>query len=384
MIKYCQQCGSPHKDGDLFCENCGQPISATGVQANPTPVGSNPSQPVQQQPPVPPQIAAPPPRYIPLPPVPPPALPPAQTYAPPPKQKHSSSCGRTILISGGAILGLIVCLGLAGLAVWLIAGPRIQNQIQSSLSNLPSATLAATTLPEPQATENRAPTQVAIATETSVPAQPAATVPAPTQPLSTLTTVAPQAIAPIFLDYTAEWQLADTPHYLTDISQQGYWIVKAKDAGADITVLTPNQLKAGVGSSTVSVNVQAQMADQVLGIRCQVKDEKNYYEVALQNKSFAIGKVLDGNFTPLTDPVWQRSQFIGSQGWSESADISLLCMGNQIGFSVNGTEETPLLVDTDNSFSSGGVAIFTTAGKTPVDGFYSAAGFRDLKIATTP
>ncbi len=376
MNKYCHRCGCPLDDGDSFCKNCGQAISTTGMQANYNPLGPNQSPPVWQPPVTSLQPPAPPPPYIPLPPVPPPVPLTSQTYIPAPAQKHSNSCGRSLLIAGGAIIGVIVCLGFAGLALWLTAGPQIENQIQNRLSSLPSATLAPTAPLEPAATEKPASTPAVLTTETSVPTQ----LSTPIQSQPTLTSVVPLAIAPILLDYTTQWQLADTPHYLTDISQQGYWIVKAKDPDTDITLLTPNQLKAGVGGITVSVTVQAQMSDQILGIRCQVKDEKNYYEVALQNKSFAIGAVLNGNFTPLTDPVWQHSQFIGSEGLSGGTDISMFCKGSQIGFSVNGTEETPLVSDPDNSFTNGSVAVFATAGKTPVDGFYSAAGFRNLKI----
>jgi hypothetical protein len=386
MSHYCGQCGSLLNDGAKFCEKCGQPISTANAQARPTPPNPDPRPPVRQTPatpPLPPMAAQ---RYVPLPPVPPPAPPRIPPYAPPPARKPAGSCGRSALIAAGAAVGIVVCVGLAGLAIWLLAGPQIRSQMQTSLVNLPGVERTATALPEPPtpdtpaATPTSAATKALIQIQTEAPTEPAATLFNPTQPLPTQTPLPPKAAEPILLDYTAQWQLSDTSDYVTDISQQGYWILEARKPLADIAILTPKQPGTNVGSYTISVNVESQIPGETLGLRCQVQDEKNYYQVALKGDSFAIGKVLDGTLIPLTDPVWQRSQFIGPHGVTDATDIAMVCMGSQIGFLVNGTAETPLVADSDNSFTSGGVAVFAMAGKSPVDGFYTNAGFRGFKI----
>ena len=120
--------------------------------------------------------------------------------------------------------------------------------------------------------------------------------------------------------------------------------------------------------------------DNRFGVLCRYQDEKNYYQVSLKNNQFAIGMVVDGKLTPLTEPYWKDSQFIGADGLPGGANVTVTCQGSSIGLSIEGMGEIPLLSDPENHFQHGKVALFAAPAENITDEFYSFVAFNNLTI----
>jgi hypothetical protein len=194
----------------------------------------------------------------------------------------------------------------------------------------------------------------------------------------------PVATEDILLDYSDQWQVEDTDQYRTDISQRGDWAIGVKQADMSVAVISPGQAAAGVENVLITMDVATSAADQIAGVRCQVQDEKNYYQVSFKNKQFAIGRVVDGQLTPLTEPYWKDSQFIGTEGLPGGTNVTVTCQGSSIGVTIEGMGEIPLVSDPDDRFQQGKIALFAAPAEKMTDEFFSFAIFNNLTIETLP
>jgi hypothetical protein len=172
----------------------------------------------------------------------------------------------------------------------------------------------------------------------------------------------------------------DTDQYRTDISQRGDWAIGVKQTEITVAVIPPIQAAAEAEDVLIKMDVATSATDQIAGVRCQVQDDKNYYQVSFKNKQFAIGRVVDGKLTPLTEPYWKDSQFIGSEGMPGGANVTVTCQGSSIGVSVEDMGEIPLVSDPDNRFQRGKIALFAAPAENLTDEFYSFAIFNNLTI----
>ena len=109
--------------------------------------------------------------------------------------------------------------------------------------------------------------------------------------------------------------------------------------------------------------------EQMAGIAFRIQDEANYYYV----RASALGgnvnffKMQDGQ---LIGPVGGKAQ-IPKGVWQE---LTIQCQGNQIRFSLNGTEIVPAL--RDNTFNSGKIGFWTKSD--------SVSYFGETRITYTP
>jgi len=111
-----------------------------------------------------------------------------------------------------------------------------------------------------------------------------------------------------------------------------------------------------------------------------LQDEYNYYFVEVWRNQFAIGKVIDNTFTPLTDPYWQDSQFINDVAEDGFVTLRISCFDYSVGVEINGFGEIFPVDDPEESFSSGAVAIFGDSSEEAVDMLMGIFYFKNLEI----
>ena len=121
-----------------------------------------------------------------------------------------------------------------------------------------------------------------------------------------------------------------------------------------------------------------------LALVCNFQDENNYYLVEIQGENYGIGKMTNGNFTPLSEPYWQKSQFIGNRDANNYIELGVACVDYSIGVSINGLGETYPIDDPDRSFSGGAVALFGASNLGAVDMLMGIFYFKDLVIEEIP
>lgn len=336
----CMNCGNPLEPGAAVCRYCGRPVAAAAAPNPP---------PAQPYPP----------------------------YAPPVYAPARPAAGRfpwwALILGCGCLCILCVCVALA--AGGIFAANQASGMDVSDFENLPFLT----EMPiSPILTEMPGLEDLPFATAIPLPFD------GESEPDSALISPednpAADSAGGLWLDYRSQWEVADTHQYLTDISQQGDWSIGIKVPEISVAVYPPIQPDAWSANYVITVDMSSLAPGQIAGIRCQVQDESNYYQVVFRDLQYAVGSVVDGELTPLTDPYWQTSQFIGAGGLMGGANVSVTCAGSDIGLSIEGLGEFPLISDPAASFTSGAVALFAEAADQATSLFYSKAFFSNFTI----
>lgn len=344
--KFCEQCGARLPADAQFCEQCGARIILK---------------------PAAPQVfhQAPPP------------LP-----GPPLEEKKQNL---TWLVIGIGCLSLF-CIGalvVGGFFFLREQGYFSQESVTPVLSTpLPTQMLAA----EPTAS----PVKQSIAEPTEIPEEiaiePTPLPTAPPEELSTPSTAAIVSAQQVFsrwsLDYSRQWELSQTDVYITDINQDHSWVISLTKPESLVMVIPPHPSAYYSGGVNITVNVKPGdfVAAGPYGVLCHFQDANNYYLVEIQGDSYGIGKMVDGLFAPLTEPYWQKSQFIGDRGANDFIELGVTCVDYSIGVSINGLGETYPMDDPARSFSGGAVALFGASSQEAVDMLMGIFYFKDLVI----
>jgi hypothetical protein len=345
-----------------FCENCGKRVSAP------------PAVPAVNYPPARPQAARPPTPH-------------------PAARKQQRP---TWLIPAG--IGCLVLLCIGALAV----GGFIYFSNRDSGSQ--DAAVPISSPPIPAAPDVSAPTEIPVeepatgepivgptamplpTTQAEEPAAPTEEPVAPTEepvaPPSQGIVSVQQSFTRWLLDYSLQWELGETDVYITDINQDQSWIIGIKTPNSLVAVIPPDPLAYYPRNVNVTVKVKPgdYAAAGPYGLICHFQDENNYYAVEIQGDSYGIGKMVNGNFSPLTDPYWQKSQFIGQRDANDFVELGVACVDYSIGVSINGLGETYPISDPAESFSGGAVALFGASSQEAVDMLMGIFYFKDLVI----
>jgi len=233
------------------------------------------------------------------------------------------------------------------------------------------------------------PSAVALQVETGLPslsAQPLGTdTPEPVEASST-NPPANQATATeaggnsVLVDETGTMSYPDNDQFKIDLSQQQAWLIDIKQPGLNVAILPSGQLDQTTPSVLVDLTLTTSAAGQIAGVRCMFAGSNNYYQVALRDKEFAIGLMMNGKFTQLTSPNWKTSQFINANGLNGGADIEVACTPYGAGLSINGMGEIPLTAGSDEHYAGGQIALFAESGTSQANGLYTSATFASLKI----
>jgi hypothetical protein len=185
-----------------------------------------------------------------------------------------------------------------------------------------------------------------------------------------------------FLDYSLLWELGETDVYITDINQDQSWVIGLKQPQSLVLVIPPHPQAYYPRNVSVTVNVKPGdlVAAGPYGLACHFQDENNYYLVEIQGDSYGIGKIMQGTFTPLTEPYWQASQFIEWRDGDGFVELGVTCADYAIGVSINGLGETYPVDDPGQSFSGGAVLLMTGSSQQPIDMLMGIFYFKDLVI----
>ena len=352
---FCQFCGSQIQPGFKFCDKCGSPVdagsavSATTAPAEPTAVVGSSS----------------------------PSPAPANFNT----SQNKPTGKKPVWIIPLIGIGCLIMLCIAAFVVGGILMYSSNGQAEISTVEAQAEELEPVVSEEPEIKDEQP--EIPTDTPISVPDSTSTTAATATEKRLTVSEE-PVSTEDILLDYSDQWQVEDTDQYRTDISQRGDWAIGVKQADMSVAVISPGQAAAGVENVLITMDVATSATDQIAGVRCQVQDEKNYYQVSFKNKQFAVGRIVDGQLTPLTEPYWKDSQFISSEGMPGGANITVTCQGSSIGVSIEGMGEMPLVSDPDDSFQSGQIALFAAPADQMTDEFFSFAVFNNLTIETLP
>ncbi len=337
--QYCSKCGAVLPVNAGFCEQCGTAVPAREQTAPPA---RPPDQVLPQQ-----------------------AYPPAPYYPVAAGKKSFPS----LLI---AILG-VGCLGLICVGVLVIGGYLyFQNQPEMAVNPTKAADNSSQRTPVISATLLPTETQV---TPAEIPptkqVQPSGGIDSPQETFSRWP-----------LDYSRQWELGETDVFITDINQDHSWVIGLKKPESLVMVI-PTDPSAYYPAS-VNIRVKVKPGDFAsagpYGVICNFQDENNYYVAEIWKNSYGIGKMLNGVFTPLTEPYWQTSQFISQVGPDGFVEVGVSCFSYSVGLEINGLGETFPVYDTGESFSGGAVALFGASSQEAVDMLMGIFYFKDLVI----
>jgi len=172
----------------------------------------------------------------------------------------------------------------------------------------------------------------------------------------------------------------DNDQFKIDLSQQQAWLINIKQPGLNVALLPFGQLDQTIFSVIVDLTLTTSAAGQIAGVRCMFAGSNNYYQVALRDQEFAIGLMMNGNFTELTSPYWKTSQFINANGLNGGANIEVACTPYGVGLAINSSPEIPLTAGSDEHYAGGQIALFAESGDSQTNGLYASATFASLKI----
>ncbi|MBE0697076.1 MAG: hypothetical protein IH586_09145, partial [Anaerolineaceae bacterium] len=184
------------------------------------------------------------------------------------------------------------------------------------------------------------------------------------------------------LDYSKQWELAQTDVFITDINQDHSWMIGLKQPESIVIVIPPDPAAHSPGSVNISVKVKSSdfAAAGPYGVLCNYQDENNYYAAEIWGSQFGIGKMENGVYTPLSQPYWQASQFIDQVEPDGFVEVGVSCFSYSVGLEINGLGETFPVYDEGESFSSGAVALFGASSQEPADMLMGIFYFKDLVI----
>ena len=358
----CPQCGKRNAPGNTFCGSC-------GAQLMPAAPG-----PAYQQPrPSAPYGAA---------------QPPSPTYAPPPPKRSGTNWLLVALLGAG---GLCLCAVLV-VAVFSFGSFKMFQ------TNQPTVMIDATAAVQPteeiatvqQDTPNPAPTNTSAPTATE---QPTSTT-APTltdtpEPSSFATSTATETQPPAsgeaatfsddFSNPKSGWQVVNNDNYedLYTTPPDPMYFVGMKAPQIYIVLTPPYAFKKPVKNASVTFLAKTfSSGASIIGAVCDYTSNDNYYWVGISGDQYAMGKMVNGNWTRLTDPYWKALSGVtlADHGFME---VGLSCFDGFIVFEAGGMGQEHL-VDTD--LSSGDVGLYIESPKVR-DGpkYYTQAFFKNFK-----
>ena len=306
----------------------------------------------------------------------------AYPYQPAPKKSN-----KILLIVIAAVLG--VCLVCGGIAAggWLfsllsVSPPALavkspQSTITSHIP-VPAST-------KPPAKKTAKPTLVK-PTPTEEAALPTATVEVTTQPKQpteepATATSAPQTSGTFKDDFSTadtSWPVETTDMYIEGYSQLQNYFINVLQANHMVYVIPPHHLQLPFANVIISANVKPGTTNGGFGFLCGFQDSKNFYAVMVSGNKYGVYKTVQGQVTYLTNP--QMLPADGIENTDQYGQINLLvnCMGSSIGVEFNGIGQK-MVVDDANSFPTGNVAIFASAGATE-----NTVNFDDFSLQVNP
>jgi hypothetical protein len=262
---------------------------------------------------------------------------------------------------------LVIVTAILGMAV-------IACSCGSLSSLLPTATSAP--LPVSQPTETRLPP----ATKTPLPDLPTATnTPVPDLPVTTEPPV--YSTSPYTEDFSnssSGWDEESTSDYASSYNSSGFYTLGVKQPNYYLVSIAPDHFARPLKDIILNVRAQpGQMNNGDYGVICRYQDIDNFYMAAINGKQFSIGKLVNGEWTYLTDPNWQ-DMLVTTTDAEGYNTIGFSCINSFLVLEVNGMGAAHV---TDDTFTTGdaGLIVWSYETKSAAE-FYAYAGFDDFSL----
>ncbi len=331
--KYCQRCGQPVPGNALVCPSCGMPAEGVTFFA--------------------------------------------------PDQESSVAGGRArrgivYWIGLLAMIGGIItsCLSVSVIALHYLGvfgSPVPSNPTAAPVASQsePLAAIVSTQTPIPQPT-NTAPEALPSAT----PVQSAQTVPAD-QPAPPATASQSGMYMEDFSNVNSGWNRRYEDAYNEDYAPDGNYRIELKLAEDMAVAVPPYPFQHPINNMIVSVNARGEVGNGFIGVLCHLQDGKSFYRAGIANGYYTVNKVIDGQLTHLTDPVW-KPMIAYDPDPDGSVKITLACMDGRIQLMIDDIGQE---IITDTDLTEGDAAIFVWAGTQPDDeGVYMRGYFDDFSV----
>lgn len=318
----------------------------------------------------------------------PPPPPPAVTDAPRQAKRDGTNWLLVALLGGG---GACLCVVMVVALVLAFGRPNVSPSNLSAARPTPVVAAQATS-GVPATAENTftpPPTATLEATSTPVPTLPPAATqtPPPTatpDPASTTAAAQPpsgNSSDPYRDDFSnpkSGWDVTQQNDYELSYTTDRSYFIGIKSPEAYVIVPPPYAFKRPVKDVAVTFLAKTfSSGASVFGAVCDYTSKDNYYWVGIRGDQYAMGKMVNGQWTQLTEPYWKK---LNGATLAEHSflEIGLSCFNGFIVFEA-GDMGQEHLVDTD--LSSGDVGLYAESTKDR-DGptYYTQAFFKDFKV----
>jgi hypothetical protein len=270
-----------------------------------------------------------------------------------------------MVISGGLCL-LLVLVGVLVLASGGLSGtpavPAASSNKPASVTPLPATVTSQPAAKPPTAT-------------TLPPTITAAPIIAPVSPSNGSST----QFSDDFSNPNSGWPVRNTDAYAMDYFPGGRYMIGEKQPKKFAYSIPPYSLTRPIRNVNISVRgMTSPPGAGFFGVMCNWVDANNFYQVAFTDKQFAVGKMVNGKWTDLTDGGWKDliSATPDVEGYHL---VEMSCFDGYIVLQVDGMGQVHLV---DNDLTNGDVALFADSGDKPGDGgFYVQAFFKDFAVS---
>lgn len=166
--------------------------------------------------------------------------------------------------------------------------------------------------------------------------------------------------------------------YVEGYSQMQNYFINVLQANHMVYVIPPHHLHPPFANVIISANVKPGPQNSAFGFLCGFQDPKNFYAVKISGTKYTVYKNVQGQFINLTNPQWLPAEGIENTDPYGQVNLLVNCMGSSIGVEINGIGQK-MVVDDANSFPSGNVAIFASAGAAE-----TTVNFDDFSLQVNP
>lgn len=337
QFKYCQKCGAMLPAATLVCPRCGAPAPGTFF-FSPDPA-----------------VTAPAP----------------------------SNSGRSarFWIGLAAIIGgsLCSCLALVMIVFYAMDGLKPSQSVSAIVDQASATPPLAQSITVPTAedpvveiTETTPPTEEPLPEPSFTPDQPT---PTETPPPPPPTTGGATQFFDDFSNINGPWQQVNTADFTMGYFQHGNYAMVMNIPQKMGISIPPYAFTRPIKNLIIKVKVTGDGGNGSYGVLCHFKDAKNFYRVSFSGVQFAVDKIIDGQRSDLTQPLWKA--IIAYQPEADGyMNVIVACTQGRIQLLVNDVGQ---VIVSDEDLTEGDAVLFVASGdKKGETGVYEEAFFDDF------
>jgi hypothetical protein len=193
-------------------------------------------------------------------------------------------------------------------------------------------------------------------------------------PFPTITTEASEKFGTFsddFSDPNSGWGIDSNQSYATEYTQQQNYAITILVPNRYVFVTPPPTLTLPFKNATVKVEIkQGNYPGSSYGVMCGFQNNSSFYAVQFKGREYSVVKMVQGLSTTITSPEWKKAsniEYVDGRGY---VHLTVNCNESSIGIQINGQSQ-PVVVDPDNTFQSGDVAIFAVSSSAAKGKYYN-------------